>query len=185
MGVSLFGKRFYMLTKARKRELVSLLREKLQRQRIMIFARTRGVSVANTQALRRTLRRDNAEYNVSRKTLLNIALQEEHIPVRARDLEGEVSVTFGYDDPAAPAKSILLFTKQHQTFEVLGGIFGGRFIDQQAVLALAVLPPRDILLASLARSLEAPISAFARVLQGTMQQFVNALERVKEQKSKS
>lgn len=171
-----------MLTRERKKELVSILREKLQRQRIAIFVRARGVSVTDTEILRRILRRDHAEYNVTRKTLLRLALQDERIPMQVQDLEGEVSVTFGYGDPTAPAKSIQQFIKQHRTFEVLGAIFGSHFIDQNAVLALAAVPSREVLLGSLARALGSPISSFARSLQCTIQNFVNALERVKEKK---
>ncbi|NMB13949.1 MAG: 50S ribosomal protein L10, partial [Gallicola sp.] len=52
----------------------------------------------------------------------------------------------------------------------------------EEVKALASLPSKEVLIAQVLGTLNAPISGFANVLQGTIRQAVYALNAVKEKK---
>ena len=50
------------------------------------------------------------------------------------------------------------------------------------IKALAELPPKEVLIAKMLGSMNAPISGFVNVLQGTIRNVVYALEAVRQQK---
>ena len=54
------------------------------------------------------------------------------------------------------------------------------FADE--IKALASLPPKEVLIAKMLGSMNAPISGFVNVLQGTIRNVVYALEAVRKQK---
>lgn len=55
-------------------------------------------------------------------------------------------------------------------------------IDAAGVKALASLPPREVLLSQVLAGMQAPISGMVNVLQGTIRNFVYALDAVRRQK---
>ncbi len=57
-----------------------------------------------------------------------------------------------------------------------------KMIDEQGVKALAALPSREVLLAKLMGSMNAPVTGFVNVLHGTLSGFVRALDAVRAQK---
>jgi large subunit ribosomal protein L10 len=68
--------------------------------------------------------------------------------------------------------------------DIKGGIIEGRLYRKEEILAIAELPPRDILLSQVLMSISAPLSGLVRVLQAPIQQFVGTLGAIKAQKEK-
>ena len=58
----------------------------------------------------------------------------------------------------------------------------GKVIGADEIKALAALPPKEVLVAKLLGSMNAPISGFVNVLQGTIRNVVYALDAVRKQK---
>ena len=172
-----------MLSKSEKSEVVEDLAEKFFRQKISIFSDFSGVSVAKSQALRRLLKKSDAEYKVAKKTLLDRALEKSGITLKTKDLQGEIGVAFGYGDQAAPAKVLMKFAKENETFKILGGILGSRILTGKEVLALARLPSREVLLAQVIGALSAPMRGLAVALYANTRNLVAVLNRVKEKSS--
>jgi len=171
-----------MLNKSQKSEVVRELTDKFRRQKIAIFSDFRGVSVARSQALRRALRKNDAEYKVAKKTLLDRALDSAGVAMKTKDLQGEIGVAFGYGDEASPAKTLVKFGKENDTFKVLGGILGSRMLSEKEVLALSRLPSREVLLAQVVGAMSAPMRGLAAVLAGNMRNLVVLLNKVKDKK---
>ena len=171
-----------MLNKSQKSEVVEDLAEKFSRQKIAIFSDFQGVSVAKFQALRRLLKKNNAEYRVAKKTLLDRALESSGIGMKTKDLHGEIGVAFGYGQEAAPAKALAQFAKENETFKILGGILAMRLVTGKEVLALARLPSREVLLGQVVGVLSVPIRGLAMALAGNMRNLVVVLNKVKDQK---
>lgn len=173
-----------MITKAQKGKIVEELKERFARQRIAIFSDFHGVSVAQSIALRRLLRKENAEYRVAKKTLFDRALGESGIGMglRVKNLKGEIGVAFGYGDQVAPAKVISKFAKGVETFKILGGLLDGNLLNDVQVLALARLPGREVLLAQLVSGLSAPLRGLASILQGNIRNLAFVLNQVKDKK---
>jgi len=167
-----------MLTREQKTGIVAELRDRFARQRILIFTDIRSISVAKLTALRRELKKLGAELKVTKKTLLQRALEAVRIGIQPKELDGEVAVIFGYEDQVSPAKAATKFTKENKTFKILAGVLAGRILQAGEVVALAKLPPREEILSQLARTLSAPIQNLAIVLQGSIRNLVVVLSKI-------
>jgi len=66
--------------------------------------------------------------------------------------------------------------------EIKGGLVEGKLIDADAVKALANLPPREVLIAKMLGSMQAPITGLVNVLQGSIRNLVYTLDAVRQQK---
>lgn len=169
-----------MLTKARKKEIVGELKEKLQRQKILIFSDFSGISVAKLQTLRRILKKDNAEYKVARKTMLARALAEAGLEMNVKELQGELGVVFGYGDEIIPAKSLLKFSKANETFKVLGGILNKTILGSKEIITLAKLPGKEMLVAQLLGVLQSSMRGLVTVLGGNIRNLAIVLNKIKD-----
>ncbi|TSC76168.1 MAG: large subunit ribosomal protein L10 [Parcubacteria group bacterium Gr01-1014_33] len=172
-----------MLHKAQKLKIIEDLAERFKKQKIAIFTDFHGTSVAKAQILRRVLKKSEAEYKVAKKTLLDRALQDAGIAFQPKELQGEVGVTFGYGDQAAPAKDLVKFRKENESFKILAGILEGKLLSEKDVIALAKLPPREVLLAHVLGAMQSPIRGLAVVLQGNIKNLVVVINKIKDQRA--
>mgnify|MGYP001561765654 FL=1 len=171
-----------MLTKTQKQQIVADMADKFKRQKIAVFSDFRGISVAKLQALRRLLKKAEAEYKVTKKTLLDRALEKAGVSLKTKELEGEIGVTFGYGDEMEPAKTLLKFSKENSTFKILGGMLASRLLNGKEVLTLAKLPSREVLIAQLLGVLQSPMRELVTVLRGNIKNLVVVLQKIKESK---
>jgi len=86
------------------------------------------------------------------------------------------------EDPVAVAKIVCDFAKENKELKVKVGVLDGKVIGADEIKALAALPPKEVLVAKLLGSMNAPISGFVNVLQGTIRNVVYALDAVRKQK---
>ena len=168
-----------MHTKEEKQKIVEELVNKFQRQNIVFFTDFRGISVAASNKLRRALRKENTEYTVAKKTLFDLALMKSGMQINSKNLEGEIGVALGYGDQVAPAKTLVKFAKEHESFKILTAFLGGRILTTKEVIALAKLPNREVLLAHVLNALQSPIRGFAIVLQANVRNLITVLNKIK------
>src|SRR3989344_5283512 len=164
-----------MLNKQQKEKLVDDLTDKFKRQKIAIFSDFHGVSVAKAQALRHILKKTDAEYKVAKKTLLDRALNKLGLGTKTQEFKGEIGVAFGYGDEIPPAKTLFKFSKENDTFKILGGILGSRILSDKEVVALARIPSREILIGQLLGTLQSPMRGLVSVLGGNLRNLVTVL----------
>lgn len=172
-----------MINKEKKAEIVAEMTESFGRMRVAFFGRFPGISVAKMQILRRALKKDNAEFKITRKTLIDRALSATGSEVKTQDFEGEIGVVFGYGDEASPAKTLLKFSKENETFKVVSGLLGTRLMSEKDVVALAKLPGREILLGQVASALAGPIRGLAGALQANIRNIAIIIAKVRDQKA--
>lgn len=126
----------------------------------LVFVNFKGLNVGEETKLRRGLRDQGVSYKVSRKTLLRRALEgkaEGEIP----ELAGEVAVAYGAD-ATAPAREVYNFQKTHEgILQIIGGIFGGKFLGKEKMLEIATVPSKEVLLSKLAFLFKSPIQRLA------------------------
>ena len=173
-----------MLNRTQKAKIVEELTDKFKRQKVVLFSDLRGISVTKLQGLRRLLKKDGGEYKVAKKTLLDRALTDANLEVKTKQFEGEIGVAFGYGDEVAPAKTIFKFSRDNETFKILGGIFGKRFLTDKDIVALAKLPPREALIGQLLGVLSAPLRNLVTVLHGNTRNLVVVLNKIQSSRSK-
>ena len=172
------------MPKPEKIATVEEIKEKLDSARIAILTEFQGLNVAEMTELRKLFREANVDYKVYRNTLTSIAAQQLGVSGVDDHLVGTTALAFCKDDLIAPAKIVKDFGAKHQNFRVKAGILDKQVIGSDDVIELASIPPRDVLIAQLLGTMQAPISGLLSVLQGTIRSFVSVLSNLAEQKGK-
>lgn len=166
-----------------KKTVVAEIREKLGRAQSVVLVDYRGLTVEEVTDLRNQFRKAGVEYAVLKNTMITLAARDLGIQGLDGYLKGPTAVAFGYADPVAPAKIITEYLKKNKKISVKCGMVDRKVIDQAGVTALAELPPREVLIAKLMGSMNAPITGFVGVLSGVLRKFVYAVEAVRKQKA--
>jgi len=168
------------LTKTQKQKILKDLKEKVAKQKAMVFAAITGLKVKDLTALRREMKKKDCELKVTKKTLLSAVLKEKKIDIDPKKMEGEIALGFGYKDKILPFKTIYDFSREHKSLKILGGLIGGEVLAKEKAIELGQLPTRDELLARLVGSLSSPMSGIINVLQGNIKGLMYALSAIKK-----
>jgi large subunit ribosomal protein L10 len=169
-----------------KYEQVEALRKKLSRAKAVFVAEYRGMTVAQSTTLRAKVRAIGGEMKVAKNTLLEVAMREENMTALPEDLIAGPNVyTIAYDDPAAVAKVLRDFSKEktNKAFILKGGVLEKSVLNLSALEALADMPPREVVIAQVVRTIAAPISGFLNVLNGPVRALLNVLNAIKEKRA--
>ena len=146
---------------AAKSETVKEISEKAKKSQTIIVCEYRGLTVAQIQEVRRALRKENAEMNVYKNSLVERAVDELGYNDLNSVLKGPNAIVFS-EDVIAGAKVIAKYAKRHKDVLVVkGGIVEGKFVDAKGVLEVAKLPGKEGLLSMFLSCLQAPIRSFA------------------------
>jgi large subunit ribosomal protein L10 len=168
-----------------KYEQVEALRKKLSKTKAIFIAEYRGMTVSQSTTLRARVRAVGGEMKVAKNTLLDVAMKEENMIALPEALNTGPNVyTMAYDDPAAVAKVLRDFSKEktNKAFILKGGVLGKSVLDVSGLDALADMPPREIIIGQVVRTIAAPISGFLNVLNGPIRGLLNVLNAIKEEK---
>jgi large subunit ribosomal protein L10 len=165
-----------------KQTAVETLAAKLQGARSIYVTDYAGLNVHNVTELRRRLRRAGVEYLVVKNTLALRALAGTHAAGLDRHFVGPTALALTAADAAAAAKVLAEFAKEFQKPAVKAAVVDGHEVSPEHVKRLAQLPPREVLLAELAGTLQAPLAGFVGVLSGLLSTFVGAVEALRSQR---
>lgn len=156
------------MEKVKKEALATELKDKFSKAKVAIFADYKGLKSLEADELRRALRAQKTEVkvlknNIGRLIAKDGALGEDAKAVMDR-MVGPTLVAFAYDDPAAAAKAISNFAKEHEALKIKEGLFEGKLLPAAGVAELADLPSKEVLLGRLLSVFNGPAAAFVRLL---------------------
>jgi len=156
---------------------VEELTDKLSRSTVVIGAEYRGLTVAETTVLRKTVRDAGMQMQVVKNTLFLRAANAAGIADAAELAEGPTAIIFGYDDPIVPIKTVVEYQRTaRNTFAARKAFMDGQVIPGNRLSELASLPPRDQMIAELAGMLQSPITNLVYLLSSTIQEFSGLLD---------
>lgn len=161
-----------------KKQVVSELIEKLKAVATGVVIDYRGLSVEEDTELRRKFREAGVEYSVVKNTLLRFASKEVGLGELDEVLHGPTAIATHNEDLVAPAKIFADFAKTHEKVSIKAGFMEGNVISIDEVKALAATPSKEILISKLMGSMNAPISALARLLNTIVENGVELDELV-------
>lgn len=136
-----------------------------------------GLTVKESQELRRSLREQGVAFEAMKKTILKRSLAEAGLTdVPTEGLTGSLALATSGTDEVTPAKLTVAFAKTHEKLKVLAGLLERRLIPASEVTALATLPGKQELLGQVVGSIAAPLSGLVNVLQGNLRGLVQVLK---------
>ena len=164
-----------------KQDVVQEIVEKLNRAQAMVLVDYRGLNVEQVTDLRNQYRQEQIDYKVYKNTMMRFALKEAGIEGMDEYLTGPNAVAFSFEDPVSAAKVSHKYAKGNDKLVIKAGVVDGKVIDKTGVEALAKLPPKEVLVAQVLGTLNAPITGLATALQGTYGGLVRCLDQVRAQ----
>lgn len=126
--------------------------------------------------VRGQIRGAQAEFHITKNTLVKKALKDAGFDVPAEWLKGTTAMSFCFKDPAAVAKAMADLTKEFDKLKVVGGVMSGRAMTKTQVEVLASLPSLDTLRAQIIGTLTAPASNIVGVLNSAVGSVMYALQ---------
>ncbi len=148
-----------------KQKQVAELSEKLSKAIVGVVVDYKGTTVADDTKLRKELRENGVDYFVVKNTLLGRAIAGTDLEEMSFALEGTTAIALANEDYTAAARILSKFAETHQNFKVKTGFLDGKVVDTATIDALAKLPTKEVLLATVCSAFQAPIAAFARAVQ--------------------
>lgn len=176
------------MNKTEKAATVADLKESFAKAKAAFFADYKGLTVEQVNDLRKRLRPHDVKVKVIKNNLARIAVREAKLGTASEQLidtvVGPTMVAFANGDPAAAAKIIQKFVEENEVFGLKESLLSAQRLTTKQVEELSKLPSREVLLAKLLGSLNAPISNFVGVLAAVPRSLVQVLAAIEETKKK-
>lgn len=153
-----------MLTRSQKEEVIQDLRDKIEKSQALFITNLVGMKSNDSVALRKNVREANGTIVVTRNTLFEKAAKGTKCESVLAGLKGTNAVAFAFKDAPAVAKVLFDAGKESELVTLGKGLLGTQVLTKKDVEALAKLPSRDQMLATLLATFNAPVSAFVRTL---------------------
>jgi large subunit ribosomal protein L10 len=151
------------ITKEKKVGILAKLTEVKDTADTIVFVHYKGLSVADTTAMRKELREKGVGMFVAKKTLMKRAFDGAYtgeMPV----LDGEIAVAYSAD-PMAPAQNMKEFSaKFKEKITIEGGVFQGVYKSKAEMIEIASIPSLQVLRGMFAQLINSPRQRFAVVL---------------------
>lgn len=146
-----------------KANIVDDLQKKLNASPFLFVAEYTGLTVDRFGELRSRLSGVGARCHVVKNSFLKRAAKEVGLP-ELGELRGQTAIVVGDNDVAAAAKVLKAFSAEFQKPTVKSGVVDRMLVSSEQIKAIADLPSREVLLATLLGVLQAPAGKLVRVL---------------------
>ena len=165
------------LTKEQKQKIIENLKEKIQKQKAIIFVDFKGLETKDLVILRKQLKETGGELKVAKKTLLGIAAK--NLEAVIKKLKGQIALVLGYQDQISIAKILYNFSKENENLKILAGFLENQIVEKEKIIELAKIPSREELLTKLVGVVSSPLSKFTYVLKENIRGLTVVLSKIK------
>lgn len=169
--------------KACKEHMTSELLSRFEGNTNFFITNYMGLSNAEIELLRRSLRKSSSSYFVVKNSILKVIFDKLKLKTMEPLIEGGVGISLSGMDFLSTSKTLVGFTKEHEKLKIKGAYLDGKNIPPEKIRELASLPPRDVLLARVVGGIKSPITGFVNTLGGLLRKFVYVVEAIKKTKS--
>jgi large subunit ribosomal protein L10 len=151
-----------------KVDKVKQLEELFTSANALVLAEYRGLTVTEQTKLRKELKNAGATFNVVKMSLAKRAAENIGYKSILEHFSGPTGVAVIESDPVEAAKVLKQFSKDNDSFVLKGGLMESKPLTIDQINILASIETRDVLLAMIARGLNAPLTKMAVGLKGVL-----------------
>ena len=152
------------ISKGKKKEIVEKVSDLLKDSKSVVFFSFKGFNVKNTIEMRRALRESKVGYMVAKKTLAKRAFDEAKIAGEIPVMFGETAMAYSAD-LIAPAREVFNFQKKYkENLSIVGGIFDGKYMSKEEMMAIALIPSQQTLYAQFVNVINSPVQGLVVAL---------------------
>ena len=167
------------MDRAQKERVVDELGQIFESSGVVVVSRYEGMTVAEMQDLRARMRAAGGSVRVAKNKLAKIALEGKPAASVAEYLTGMTVLAYS-EDPVAAAKVIDDYARDNQKLVILGGAMGETALDTAGVAAVAKMPSREELIASIVGCIGAPASNIAGAIGAPASNIASILSTIEE-----
>ncbi len=166
-----------------KQAVVAEVSAQVAQAQTIVLAEYRSLPVGDMTALRKKARDSGVYFRVLKNTLARRAVADTPFKALADQMVGPLAYGIS-SDPVAAAKLLHEFSKENERLVIKGGAMPNVVMSVKEIAALAKMPSRQELIASLLGTMQAPVAKFVRTLNEVPGKFVRTLAAVRNQKEK-
>lgn len=170
------------MLKSEKTSEIQMLSDRLGAAKAAIVAEYRGLSVEEMTELRMKVREAESSIRVIKNRLAKIAAANAGLENLDGLLSGPNALATADADPVPLAKALVEYAKDHEIFQIKGGVVEGKAVGVAELKALADLPSREVLLAQLLGAMNGTARNLVSVLAAVPRGLVTAIKAIGEQK---
>ena len=167
------------MDRAQKEKVVEELGQIFESSGVVVVSHYEGLTVAEMQDLRAQMREAGGSVRVAKNRLAKIALEGQPCASIADYLSGMTVLAYS-EDPVAAAKVVNDYAKGNDKLQILGGAMGENALDVAGVKAVAAMPSREELIASIVGCLGAPASNIAGAIGAPASNVASILSTIEE-----
>ena len=161
-----------------KTEVVENLTKRIVDSTIAVSTDYSGMSVAETNELRKMLRAKDVEYVIVKNTLAYIAADSAEKSKLKDIISGPTGLVFGYGEVVDAVKTLTTFIKDtNSDITIRGALMGERALDIKEIEQLSRLPGKTELLTKLVGQLNGGIQGLVYILNSPINGLANVLQR--------
>ena len=148
---------------------------------VFLLSYTR-LSAPQMNDLRKTLKKVGADVCVSKNAIAKVALKELKHDKLAERVSGQTAIVLSNKDSVEVSKILIKFTKELENVKLQVGLLEGKILEREDIKRLSELPSREVLLAMLLGTLQAPLTRLAGALNAKTQELLSILKQLSEKK---
>lgn len=167
------------MDRAQKEAVVEELGQIFTDSGVVVVSHYVGLTVAEMQDYRARMRAVGGSVRVAKNRLARIALEGTQCASIADLLTGMTVLAYS-EDPVAAAKATQDFAKENAKLVILGGAMGETALDQAGVKAVAAMPSREELIASIVGCIGAPASNIAGAIGAPASNIAGILSTIED-----
>jgi large subunit ribosomal protein L10 len=163
------------MNRQQKESVVELFRKDFLANKGTFFVNYSGLTVVQMQQLRRQLREKGGALKVAKMRLVKRALVNvEGVEGLLSYCKNQVGVVFAYNSSE--------ISKKNESLGLVAGCVDAQLLDRTAISRIASLPSKEVLLAQLCGTLNAPLNSFVCGLNSVIVKLLVALKEIEKQK---
>lgn len=170
-----------MMNRQQKEAAITTIKDLFSKSQAAFLVGYRGLTVANLHSLRKDLRKSGGTFKVTKAKLMKLAAKDiKGCEDFSNQFKNQVGIVFVNQEVPAVAKTIVTFSKQNENLNIISGFFESHTLSKQEIENLAAIPSKEILLAQLMGTLQAPVAALVRTLNAIATSVQTTLQQVSE-----
>ena len=167
----------------RKEDTIQQIQDHLSNASAVVFADYRGLSASQMESLRKSVSETGARLHIYKNSLTKLALERSGYETPDEEtLVGPTVALFSDENFVESFKALATFSEENELPTVKGGYMNTAVLPAANVLAIAKLPPIEILQAKLLGQFNAPITGLVHQLKGQINSLVYTLKAIQDSK---
>jgi large subunit ribosomal protein L10 len=171
------------MNRQEKQKIIDAFKSDFQQSQASFVVSMQGMTVEAVQKLRRELFGQSGSIKVAKNTLLKRATSDlPGINDLAPYFKDQIAIVFAHKDAPAVAKVLYTVAKEQEKLKLQAGALDTRFIAAEQIEFLATLPSREVLLAKLCGTLQAPIAQYVSLLNQMIVRLLWVMKEIEKKK---